>query len=375
MHRKVIALDIAESVRVAAPVWADLEAYCAELGVELVSVPPTADPADLGELVDRLAGVDVAVFACPDPYTRTARDLLAAAQGPDAVAPMDLLLHKARTRELCRRVGVPIPDGCEGAGREIAAAARALLDRTGRVLVKDPGGYAGMGVTRYTEPDALAAALDTDAEMVVEAFVDGEEFSVEAICGATGPRFVGWTVKGRTDDLHPLLRVRYTPPEPVPAVLTGPCERLLAASGYRGVAEVELVVADGRPRVLEANPRTSGVTPNGYFAGRPSALRHLVADLVGRELPSGPATGVADYQLPDTGDEPVPAGDHAYVRVPPPDTEFETRAYLTGTPDQIESTLARVSPDRAAQFAQRVEVAAKLLADEGLASLPPAAAR
>jgi hypothetical protein len=378
VHSQVIALDIAESARLAAPVWADLRDYCTQQGVEVISVPPTADPASLDGLVGRLTGADVAVFACPDPYTRMARDLLAKSHGAGAVAAMDVLLDKARTRELCRRSGTPIPDGLEGVGRQITASALDLLGRIGRVLVKDPTGYAGMGVRSVDDPDRLAAALETDAELVVEGFVDGEEYSVEAVCGASGPRFIGWTVKGRTDGLHPLLRVRYTPPEPVPAVLSRPCQRLLAASGYRGIAEVELVVSGGQAYVLESNPRTSGVTPNGYFTGRPSALRQLVAGLLGHEPLSGPATGAtgaADYALPEPEDEPAPAGKRVYVQYPPADSEFEARAYMWGTPDQIESALAQVSPQRAAQFAQRVDVAAGLLADEGTAPLGAAAAR
>jgi len=365
---RVVALDIAESVRLAAPVWADLRRYCAELGVEVVSVPPDAGPAELDGFAARLAGADVAVLACPDPYTRMARDLVAAAHGRDAVAALDVLLDKARTRELCRRAGVTVPDGYEGAGHEIADAAAALLARAGRVLVKDPTGYAGTGVTAYDDPDRLAAALGTDAERVVEVFIHGEEFSVEAVCGATGPVFLGWTVKGLTGDLHPLLRIRYTPAEPVPALLTQPSARLLAASGYRGIVEVELVVADGRPYVLEVNPRTSGVTPNRYFTGRPSALRHLVADLLGFAPPEVSGTGAADYALPESGDEPIPGGERVYVQVPPPDSEFETRAYLWGTPEQITAALEAVNPDRAAQFAQRVDVASALLAGSGTAA-------
>ena len=87
------------------------------------------------------------MLAAPDPNTRIAGQIVGAVLGPLAVADLDTLLNKARTRELCRRIGVPVPDGRQGPGPVIARTAAVLLTRTGRVVVKEPTGYAGSGVT------------------------------------------------------------------------------------------------------------------------------------------------------------------------------------------------------------------------------------
>ena len=360
----VAALDVGESVRVAPPVWQDLQAFCDTQGVKVTSVPMDADRARLDAAAAELADAsEIAVFACPDPYTRMARDLVAAVIGPAAVASMDVLLDKSRTRELCQRFGAQTPEGFSGAGRRIVDRAVDLLERTGQVVVKDPHGYAGMGVRTVDDRTALVRMLDDDEAVVVEEFVDGEEFSVEAVCGPAGLSFVGWMAKGRTDALvHPLNRVRYTPAEPVPAVLRAPCEQLLAASGYRGIVEVELVVENGRAYVLECNPRTSGVTATIYFTGRTSSLRRLVAGLLGVAVPAGTPTAAAEYGLSDPPVEPEPYRAQVYCHHPPADTEFDSRAYLWGDSGDLEQCLTRASPVKGAQFAKRGGAAAEVLA-------------
>src|SRR5439155_11057024 len=172
------------------------------------------------------------------------------------------------------------------------------------------------GVAATAERAELLRVLAVDDELVVETFLAGEEFSVEAVCGPTGPQFVGWVAKGRTDgDGHPLERVRYAPAEAVPVALRAPCERLLGATCYRGVVEIELVVVDGRAHVLECNPRTSGVTPMLHFTGRGSSSLRLLAGLCGVSLPEGPVTAAADYALADG--EARPSGPRAHCARPP----------------------------------------------------------
>lgn len=356
------ALDIGDSVRIAAPVWRDVLDFCARQDVPLTTVPPGAGQAGIEAAVRDLVGVDaIAVFACPDPNTRVAREVLRAVLGPQSVAGLDKLLDKSRTRELCRRVGVPVPEGLHGPGPRIAESAAGLLARTGRVVVKDPTGHSGSGVAVIAERAELLGVLAVDDELVVETFLAGEEFSVEVVCGPTGPQFVGWVAKGCSDgDGHPLDRVRYAPAEAVPEALRAPCERLLGAISYRGVVEIELVVVDGRAYVLECNPRTSGVTPMLHFTGRGSSSLRLLAGLCGVSLPEGPVTAAADYALADG--EARPSDPRAHCARPP--AAPETRAYLWGEPTDLHERLSRLSPARATDLCARVGAAEALLVPE-----------
>ncbi|HYO60768.1 MAG TPA: ATP-grasp domain-containing protein [Actinomycetota bacterium] len=363
-HDRVAAIDVGDSARLPVPVWRDIVDFCARHDVEMTSVPTGAGPAVLDATIRKLAGVDaIAVFACPDPNTRLAREVLAGVLGTQSVVGLDELLDKRRTRALCRRLGIPVPDGLEGPGRQIAERAAELLARTGRVVVKDPAGHGGLGVTAVTDRAELLRALAGDETVVVEAFLEGEEFSVEAVCGPSGVQFVGWLAKGRTGDSeHPLTRVRYAPVETVPETLRAPCERLLRATGYHGIAEVEMVVAYGRAYMLECNPRTSGVTPVLHFSGRGSSSLRLVADLCGAPQPGGPVTAAADFPLTDR--EAWPADPRAHCARPP--ALYETRVFMWGEPTDLQERLARQDPSRGASLADRVRAADALLAGESM---------
>jgi hypothetical protein len=354
-----VAIEVGESIRLAPPVWFDCVAACESNGVELVSVPVDADRARLVDLAARLSGAsEIAVFACPDPVTRLARDLVGLVHGAAAVTPIDILLAKDRTRALAVAAGISVPRGCAGPGTAIRAEAAALLREHGRVVVKDPHGYAGLAVWSVTDQARLAALLTGPGVRVVEEHLDGEEFSVELVCGPAGPTAVGWLAKGRTTSpVHPLERVRFAPPTEVPALLREPAERLLSAAGYRGIAEIDMVVAAGRAYLLECNPRTSGVTPTLHFAGRGSSMRRLVTEFAGNTLPRSTPVAAVDYQLGLDMAEPVPYGGQIYVQHPRPGTEFETRVFLRASVDELEDCLSRTDPVLGADFRNRVAAA------------------
>lgn len=363
----VMALEIGESIRLAPPVWRDLVDWCGALGVRVVSLPIDAEPGEIDAAREALGGArDIAVFACPDPSTRVAHDVVVSVLGTSAAAGVDVLLDKGATRTLCDEVGAMAPLGLAGSGPGVQDEAAGLLAQVGRVVVKDPTGYAGQGITVVDTQDALGAALGQLPSVVVEEFVDGQEFSVEAVCSPGSVDVFGWLAKGSTTSpVHPLLRLRYAPPGPVPVILRTAVERLLRASPYRGIVEVELVVRRGVPYVLECNPRTSGVTASMFFTGRASSMRRHVADLVGTTTTSGAATPVVDFQLFDVTREPCSDDVAVYVQRPPIHTEFEVRAYLAGDDTDIESALTAFDPALGAQFEERLVATAQLEAGLG----------
>jgi len=358
---RVAVLDIGDSTRIAPPAWHAVRDFCDRWHIPIVSVAPGAGPADLEAAARALAGMEsVAVFACPDPNIRLACTVLESALGPSSTAGFLGLLDKGRTRDLCEAAGVLVPRGLHGAGGSLTPRAVELLAQAGRVVVKHSRGYGGDDVSMIDEEAELVRHLEADDDVVVEEFLAGEEFSVEAVCGETGVDIVGWVSKGRTDDGgHPLDRVRFAPAETVPSVLSTPCERLMQASSYRGIVEMELVVADQRAYVLECNPRTSGVTPLLHFTGRGSSQLRLLSSLCGVDLPQGEGTAAVDYPLADG--EPRLRGDRAHLAHPP--DAPETRAYLWGTPHDLHRRLADFDLGRATELAARMEAVDSLVPD------------
>jgi biotin carboxylase len=301
----------------------------------------------------------VAVFACPDPNIGLACTVLESALGPSSTAGIDELLDKGRTRKLCRDAGVLVPQGLYGAGRSLTGRAVELLEQADRVMVKHATGYAGEDVSMIDDAAELVRHLEAnDDDVVVEEFHSGEEFSVEAVCGEAGVDIVGWVSKGRTDDGgHPLDRVRYAPTETVPSVLSTPCEQLLRASNYRGIVEIELVVAHQGAYVLECNPRTSGVTPLLHFTGRGSSQLRLLTSLCGVDLPQSEVTAAVDYPLEEG--ESRPTGDNAYLA--DPSGAPETRVYQWGDPGDLHRRLADLNLRRATELAARMEAVESLV--------------
>jgi phosphoribosylamine---glycine ligase len=146
-------------------------AFCLEKAIDFVVVGPEA-PLVAG-LADRLRRDGVAVF------------------GPSAAAAR-LEGSKGFTKDICARYGIPT-----GAYRRFteAADAREYVRAQGApIVVKADGLAAGKGVTvAMTVEEAIAAVDDcfdgafgeAGAEVVIEAYLDGEEASFFCLCDGT----------------------------------------------------------------------------------------------------------------------------------------------------------------------------------------------
>lgn len=160
---ELVVLDIEDHAAVSA--------FCAVQGVTFVVVGPEA-PLVAG-LADRLRADGIDVF------------------GPSAAAAQ-LEGSKGFTKDLCAKYDIPT-----GAYRRFsdAVAAKAYANEQGApIVIKADGLAAGKGVTvAMTLEEALAAIEDcfdgafgaAGAEVVVEAFLDGEEASFFCLCDGT----------------------------------------------------------------------------------------------------------------------------------------------------------------------------------------------
>lgn len=154
-HGELISLDVDDHAAVVN--------HCRDAGIDLVVVGPEA-PLVAG-LADRLREQGIAVF------------------GPSAAAAQ-LEGSKGFTKDLCARYNVPT--GAYRRFTEADSAKAYVIEQGAPIVIKADGLAAGKGVTvAMTLEEALAAVDDcfsgafgaAGAEVVVEAFLDGEEAS------------------------------------------------------------------------------------------------------------------------------------------------------------------------------------------------------
>jgi phosphoribosylamine--glycine ligase len=228
---------------------------------------------------------------------------------------------KAFAKEVMRRAGIPTAAG--GTFSDIVAAQVFISTHSTPLVVKASGLAAGKGVimceTRDEALSAVRSMLDGSAfgdagrEVVIEAFLEGEELSVLALTdgeriailppaqdhkrlgeGDSGPNTGGMGAYSPVGFATPELLAR------VRREVLEPTLREMASRGtvYAGVLYAGLMVArDGSLRVLEFNcrfgdPETQVVLP----LLRRGAMADLVAIATGGWRPSAdvlPATGAA----------------------------------------------------------------------------------
>jgi phosphoribosylamine--glycine ligase len=247
----------AECVAIAADDVDSLVAFSRDNNIDLVVVGPEA-PLVLG-LVDRLEAEDIRAF------------------GPRANAAM-LEGSKGFMKDLCARHG--IPSAAYGRFTDAEAAKSYIREHGAPIVVKADGLAAGKGVTVAQTVDEALNAVDeamtenafgdAGAEIVVEAFLDGEELSFFALVdgtnalplagaqdhkavgeGDTGPNTGGMGAYSPAPSLTDALEAQVMETIIMPTVLG------MAADGcpYTGVLYAGLMLTEKGPELLEYNVR------------------------------------------------------------------------------------------------------------------------
>jgi phosphoribosylamine--glycine ligase len=249
--------ELAENCAVAADDVAGLVALAKTKRIDLTLVGPEL-PLTAG-IVDAFEAEGLRIF------------------GPNRRAA-ELEGSKAFMKSVLARVGVPTASHRTFADH---AAARAWLDEIGvPVVLKADGLAAGKGVLVCEELATARAGLDeimvrrafgaAGARVVIEEFLPGEELSFMALTdgttvvplassqdhkrvgdGDTGPNTGGMGAYSPAPVLTPALE------REVMETIMHPVVAGLAADGivYRGVLYAGLMIADGKPKVLEFNVR------------------------------------------------------------------------------------------------------------------------
>ncbi len=230
--------------------------FCESEAIDLAIVGPEA-PLAAG-IADRLRDAGVAVF------------------GPSAAAAR-LEASKAFTKEICDACGAPT---AAWARFTDARAARAHLETTGApVVVKADGLAAGKGVVVAETLDEARAAVDemfagafgqAGAEVVIEEFMTGEEASFFVLVDGeevlpvgtaqdhkrigeadTGPNTGGMGAYSPAPVMTPEVEARALEEIVKPVV----AEMARRGTPYSGVLYAGLMIAEGRPRLVEFNVR------------------------------------------------------------------------------------------------------------------------
>ncbi|MGR3708882.1 MAG: phosphoribosylamine--glycine ligase [Alterinioella nitratireducens] len=163
-------------------------------GIAQIADCAALDPEDAGEVVDFAAeeAIDFVIIGPEGPLAAGVADALRAAGilcfGPSQAAA-ELEASKAFTKEICDAAGAPT---AAYARFTEAEPARAYIRQQGApIVVKADGLAAGKGViVAVSEAEALAAVDDmfagsfggAGAEVVIEAFLEGEEASFFVLC-------------------------------------------------------------------------------------------------------------------------------------------------------------------------------------------------
>ncbi|MGE0023207.1 MAG: phosphoribosylamine--glycine ligase [Hyphomicrobium sp.] len=243
-----VALDVADHDAV--------KRFIADLGIGFVVIGPEA-PLVAG-LGDALAAAGVKHF------------------GPSQAAAQ-LEGSKGFTKDLCREAG--IPTGAYGRFKDAASAKAYLAEQPVPIVVKADGLAAGKGVVVAATRAEAEAAVDAcfsgafgaaGAEVVIEAFLAGEEASFFALCDGThalalvtaqdhkrvgdddtGPNTGGMGAYSPAPVMTPEL-VQRTMDE-----IIRPTVAAMAARGtpFKGVLFAGLMITDGGPQLIEYNVR------------------------------------------------------------------------------------------------------------------------
>ncbi len=247
----------AECLPIAAEDVEGLVAFVQKEAIDYVVVGPEA-PLVLG-LVDRLAAIGVKAF------------------GPYAAAAQ-LEGSKGFTKDLCAKYG--IPTAAYARFTEAEAAKAYVRERGAPIVVKADGLAAGKGVTVAMSEDAALAAIDeamaggafgaAGAELVIEAYLEGEEASFFALVdgetalplvtaqdhkraydGDEGPNTGGMGAYSPAPVMTPELIERTMAEIILPTVAAMKAEGM----PYKGVLYAGLMITDKGPELIEYNVR------------------------------------------------------------------------------------------------------------------------
>jgi carbamoyl-phosphate synthase large subunit len=222
---------------------------------------------------------------------------------------IELTEDRERFARLLDELGIDGPRGMLASGEEELRAAIGALGWP--VIVRPSWVIGGRGIAVLRDEADLDVLLRTEIgwPLRVDELVGGIELDVDAICDGTD-----WCVPGILEQLDPPGvhsgdSVAVLPPQNLSRAVqeraAAAAGRLAVALGVRGILNVQMIVAEDRIVVIEANPRASRTVP-------------IVAKATGRDVVSAAVRCALGTPLAETGWLPGLAPDAALVAVKAP---------------------------------------------------------
>ncbi|KAF5066728.1 N5-carboxyaminoimidazole ribonucleotide synthase [anaerobic digester metagenome] len=159
---------------------------------------------------------------------------------------------KIRSNELLQRLGVPIPRKWPSCGFP--------------VVVKPSTGSGSCGVAKASSEEEMSRMVrrlrEEGSQPVVEEYVNGPNISIEVV--GNGENFTPYVITEIVlDDNYDCKRVYspYRSSDPVHEEFTKCAVETARALKIKGIMDMEAIVVDGKPRVLEIDARIPSQTP------------------------------------------------------------------------------------------------------------------
>ncbi len=171
--------------------------------------------------------------------------------------------------------GLPTPKTYMSLKKAMAALENG--DLTFPVFVKPAFGYASKDLYRVYNLQDMITHFTNHKGMIIQEFIKGVEYSYDLFNDLEG-KLVTMVCKrkilmrsGETDKSETIYNTK----------MMEIGKRLAEVVGHVGPMDVDLMMQDGKPYILELNPRFGGGYPNSYYAG--ANYVKLIIDLVRRD--------------------------------------------------------------------------------------------
>ena len=161
--------------------------------------------------------------------------------------------------------------------------AQAYAEAMGYPLVMKPtnkaGGVGLRNINTSAEIDSYGSLPGEAYPVIIEKFINGIELSVEVLARDGQVLAIVPIYKGETVPDHPARRTKIAP-APISDENKDEClalsERVVLAIGADGVCDVDIILGEDGPVLLEVNPRTSGSTRIGYWSSGINVYKEMV---------------------------------------------------------------------------------------------------
>lgn len=198
---------------------------------------------------------------------------------------------KIRSNEMMRKLNIPMPGDWPGCGFP--------------VVVKPSGQSGSAGVTKAITQQQLEDSIERVRSMgddcIVQEYVDGPNISIEVI--GNGMEIVPLVITEIVlDDVYDCKMVRspYNKLEPeIERMFIEASKKMATQLGLNGIMDVEAIVKDGIPKVLEIDARIPSQTPAAVLGSSGVNMMSMLTDVFvkGRlDRPSSIKKGGAFYE-------------------------------------------------------------------------------